>query len=203
MTDASQEAKVGAITGLLRGGRRLVGRAWRATRLAVDQVLAPTRRKRAARALASRQRPKHILVVCHGNICRSPYLEAALRRRLPEARVWSAGFVGPGRSVPAESRAVAGRRGLDLSAHRSQLLSDEVVQPADLVIVMDQYQATAIRRAFALSPEQVIHAGDLDPMNGLSRTIIDPWRQSEEVFETCFERLDRCAAELVRLLPAD
>lgn len=145
-------------------------------------------------------RPRSILVVCHGNICRSPYLHAVLQRALPDIAVSSAGFIGRDRRVPVLSLEVSSRRGIDLSSFRSQPLTPENVCRADLIIVMEPNQARYLRRVFRVRPERLVIAGDLDPATGPTRAIRDPWMQSVHVFESSFDRLDRCAVTLAAVL---
>ncbi len=84
--------------------------------------------------------PFDILVVCTGNLARSPMGEALLRRhlsrRLVDARVHSAGTLAWSRPATAEAVAVIRERGLDLSAHRSQPLTTSLVVHADLILAM-------------------------------------------------------------------
>ncbi|HYV98129.1 MAG TPA: hypothetical protein VE967_11785 [Gemmatimonadaceae bacterium] len=153
-----------------------------------------SRRHRAAlRVLRETPPPGHVLVMCYGNICRSPYLEALLRMSLPNVEVSSAGWVGPGRGVPEHSTAIAGARGIDLSAHRSRLINGDMLDSADVVIVMDRQQSRMLQGIFRFPRERIIIAGDLDPVPD-DRAIHDPWGQSRAVFEASFARLDRCAA---------
>jgi protein-tyrosine phosphatase len=176
-------------------------RVYDALRYLPDRVLHHRRHFDAARRLSEMTRPRSILVVCHGNICRSPYLEAVLRRALPDLTVTSAGFVGPGRPVPPFSLAVSARRGLDLSEFRSRPLAPAKVREVDLVVVMDARQARYMSTHLRVAPWRILVAGDLDPMPGTTRAIEDPWRQPIEVYVAVFDRLDRCAATLVRYLP--
>lgn len=87
---------------------------------------------------------KHILVLCTGNICRSPIAGAVLRSRLSAAgiEVRSAGtaaMVGE----PADPLAVevAKDQGLDLSAHRGQQATLPLMQGSDLLLVMTREHA--------------------------------------------------------------
>ena len=171
-----------------------------ATRSATHVVLHPARHARVRDAIGRRPRPRRIVVACHANVCRSPYLAALLARALPDVEVASAGFAGPTRRVPEHGVTVAARRGIDLSTHRSRVLTPSLLAGADLVVVMDAHQARALERGFGYPPDRIIVAGDLDPVAGSSRAIQDPWRQPKRVFEASYLRLDRCATVLTGAL---
>src|SRR6267378_4793850 len=70
-----------------------------------ERLLHPLRRRKALEALRARPRPKTLLAVCHGNICRSPIAAALLGRELEPLgiEVESAGFIGFNRPPPAEA----------------------------------------------------------------------------------------------------
>lgn len=155
------------------------------------------------RRVAEAPRPRRMLVVCHANLCRSPYLEAVLRCNLPDIEIASAGVLGAGRRVPAEGIAAARDRGIDLSGHRSRLLTGEALERADVVIVMEPRQARMLIGAFGVRSDRVIVAGDLDVDADEPRQIVDPWGRSRDVFVETFVRLDRCARELTLMLAAD
>src|SRR2546425_2607322 len=71
-----------------------------------ERLLHPLRRRKALEVLRARRRPKTILVVCHGNICRSPMAAELLGRDLAPfgIAVQSAGFIGFNRPAPAITR---------------------------------------------------------------------------------------------------
>jgi protein-tyrosine-phosphatase len=93
---------------------------------------------------------------------------------------------------------VAATRGLDLSAHRSQLLVPPEVSTADLIVVMDTTQRWGVRALFGRTSEDVLLLGDLDPAPIETREIRDPFDQPREVFEESYSRIERCVAELIR-----
>ena len=174
--------------------------AYLAARNLPDRMLHRRRYVDARRRVAQLIPIRSILVVCHGNVCRSPYLEAVLQRALPQVRVTSAGLVGSGRAAPPESQTLAAKRGLDLSAFRSRPVARANVSRSDLVIVMDADQASHLSRVFRMPAARIIVAGDLDPLVSPTRAIRDPWGQPAEVFASSFDRLDRCAKTLVALI---
>ncbi|MEX0991525.1 MAG: low molecular weight phosphatase family protein [Actinomycetota bacterium] len=84
-----------------------------------------------------------ILIVCTGNICRSPLAEGFLRLRLDERlgadapEVSSTGTIGwEGSPAMPESVEVAAEREVDISAHRARRLEPGHVAAADVVIGM-------------------------------------------------------------------
>lgn len=81
--------------------------------------------------------PFTITTVCTGNICRSPFAESSLRRRLDAWGVFvtSAGTeAADGRRVPDDALAVATDHGLDLSHHRSRPLTEAAITRSNLVL---------------------------------------------------------------------
>lgn len=171
-------------------GGRVMGR--------LEQTLHPVRRRRAVRKLRDAGPLDHILVLCHGNVCRSPYVERRLRMVFHDRngdagedppRVTSAGWVGPGRPADSTARRVAAERGVDLAGHESQLLPPACPAPSTLVVVMTGRQARRAGRV--LENATIVHLGDLDTDAYPRRDIEDPWGKSADAFERIFDRLDR------------
>jgi protein-tyrosine phosphatase len=96
-----------------------------------------------------------ILVVCTGNICRSPMAEGFLRRSLASRRATpidlsSAGTYGwDGSGATPESVEAAAERGADISRHQARRLGAEMLESADLVLAMSAEHRDA---ATALAP---------------------------------------------------
>jgi protein-tyrosine phosphatase len=175
---------------LLRGVRRVP-----------ERLLHPLRRRKVLELLGGRPRPQKLLVLCHGNICRSPVAAALLRRELAPLGidVQSAGFLGFNRPVPSAGLLAADRHGVDLSGHRSRLITADVARTAQLIVVMDVDQRRLVCERFGRRPSDVIMLGDLDPASAKTRTITDPVDQSSEVFDEVYVRIARCVRQLVAL----
>ncbi len=185
--------------------RRMAGRAYRELRRLVERGLHPLRRRIARGRLVRLGPPREVMVVCFGNICRSPYAAAVLERMLQtESRtvtVTQAGFIGPDRRSPDTAQAAARARGVNLGGHRSRLLTTEGAQAATLVVVMEARQTSRVAEEFGVSLSRILMLGDLDPGPITGRDIRDPYGMSEEIFATTYSRIDRCVAALVGALP--
>ena len=169
-----------------------------------DRLLQPLRRRKAIEALRARPRPSNVLVVCHGNICRSPVAGALLARELAPLGidVQSAGFIGYNRPAPAEAIAAAGLHAVDLVPHRSRIVTAAMIRRTDLIVVMDPSQQRLLRERYGRSSAAVLVLGDLDPGAVETRTIRDPVDQKQDVFEQVYARIARCVRELGAILSA-
>lgn len=120
-----------------------------------------------------------ILIVCEGNLCRSPMAVALFAAALPGRAVTSAGLnalVG----LPAAPLAqdVMRERGVDLSAHRAQQLGRAHCASADLILVMDRGQRRLVEERYPLARGKVFRIGEHENFD-----VHDPYRQPRFVFE--------------------
>jgi protein-tyrosine-phosphatase len=174
----------------------------RRLRAAPRRLVHALRRRQAREALRHRSRPPTVLVVCYGNICRSPFAAGLLAAELGAVgvQVESAGFASPNRPCPPEAVTVAARRGVDLSAHRSTLLTPGQARSADLIVVMDPAHGRVICDRFGRLPRDILVLGDLDPEPLATPAIRDPVNQDVAVFEEAYARIERCVSELSQAL---
>ena len=141
-----------------------------------------------------------VLIVCTGNICRSPMAGALLTHRLRDrgvqAVVESAGIralVG----YPADPLAqqLMANRGFDLSSHRARQLTPEMVRAFELVLVMDAGQQRAVESLDPSARGRVHRIGRVGKFD-----VPDPYGRGREAFEEAFTLIERGIAELENTL---
>lgn len=98
--------------------------------------------------------PMRILMVCMGNVCRSPTAEVVLRHRIERAglaqrvEIDSAGtHASTSASLPADDRSIAhaARRGYDLTPVRARRVRSHDFTDFDLIIGMDEDNLSNLR----------------------------------------------------------
>lgn len=166
----------------------------------LDGALHP-RRRRTARERLRALRPRSVLVICLGNVCRSPYAERLLEAHVGDVlEVRSAGFIGPGRPPPNEALEVARARGVEHGDHRSVTVTPDMMDRADAVFFFDRFNKARLAGAPGVRPERLFWLGDFDPRWERKRSIVDPWGKPPEEFERVFARIERCVDEVAGIL---
>ena len=146
---------------------------------------------------------RSILVVCHGNIIRSPMAAALLRTRTAAlasgALLVSSAGTHASADAPADPRAIVAAQelGIDLRSHRAQRLTHALVQQADLVIGMDFVnEATIIALAPEAGNKTFLLGRFCDASEIPSLEIDDPYSGEIADVRGCYATLDRCVTRL-------
>ncbi len=139
-----------------------------------------------------------ILVVCTGNLCRSPMVAALLADRLvhdPDRRDWRVTSAGvwafEGRPASVFAVEEMRERGIDMRAHRSQPVTGELMEAADLVLAMTRNHVEALQAAF---PDQAAKVHLLSTVVGRVHDIADPYGGSRKEYATIAGDLDALVA---------
>ncbi len=143
-----------------------------------------------------------IIFVCYGNIIRSPFAAALLKKELagrrPGLRVTSAGLhANPTREADRRGRALASQFGVTLEHHRAAQLTREMVDSSDLILAMDYRNEAELLARFPAARGKIWL---LREYVGLGVTgdceIPDPYMGNESDVQRAYEVLARCVAEL-------
>lgn len=133
---------------------------------------------------------QRVLVVCVGNICRSPVGEALLRRHAPGLTVASAGIGAlVGHGADEDAAAVAGEHDLSLEGHVARQFTPDLAAGYDLILVMEPgHRREIVRVAPHLSGKTML----FDAWTG-QRGIPDPYRKSRAFHETVYREIEVAA----------
>ncbi|WP_117035358.1 arsenate reductase/protein-tyrosine-phosphatase family protein [Klebsiella pneumoniae] len=140
-----------------------------------------------------------ILVVCTGNICRSPIGERFLRQKLPNKKIDSAG-TGALVDHSADNSAIriAEKNGISLAGHKGRQFSSELGRQYDLILVMEKSHLEQIGR---ISPE----ARGKTMLFGQwlnQKEIPDPYQKSDEAFASVYQLIEQAGLRWVEKLGA-
>jgi protein-tyrosine-phosphatase len=151
--------------------------------------------------------PGHILVVCTGNICRSPMAEGLLKHALaaqPEPlrslKVISAGVAArPGESISENSVIALKKAGIDISGQRSRALTQELLDGALVVFGMTESHRSIIMMQARPSPEHLYLFREFLPPPA-EKEIGDPYGGSLKIYEACRDEMVEAIPSLLTFL---
>jgi protein-tyrosine-phosphatase len=140
----------------------------------------------------------NVLMVCLGNICRSPMAEFLLRdaasKKGMTLRVESAGINAEvGNPATREARQVMQERGIDAEAHVARQLTEEMLRSADLVLVATEN----VMRRVLMYPDA--DAAKIHLMLG-ARDLADPWGLSVTDYRETAWELDDMVERVLNLV---
>ncbi|MFC4313290.1 low molecular weight phosphatase family protein [Steroidobacter flavus] len=168
------------------------------------------RRVRAKRAMAAARDAslarikkggiKRVLVVCYGNIYRSPFAGVSLRQALsPEIEVRSSGFHRvAGRQSPERHVIMSRARNIDLSSHRSSRVTTEDLQWADIVVLMDRHN-WGLLDDLGADHSKLVWLGAFGPGD---IEIADPYELDDAHAQRVLDQLEQASRELATRLRA-
>ncbi|TXI44096.1 MAG: low molecular weight phosphotyrosine protein phosphatase [Lysobacter sp.] len=156
-----------------------------------------------------------LLMVCLGNICRSPLAEGALRARLAQARLdWvevdSAGTGGWHAGEPPDRRsiAIAAEAGVDIRDQRARKLRAADFERFDWLLCADR---SVLRDVRAMAPASAVATGTTSAQaalllewagQGAGLEVPDPYTGTQEDFRRVWRMVDAAAEAIVRRIAA-
>jgi protein-tyrosine-phosphatase len=152
---------------------------------------------------------RNILFVCTGNTCRSPLAEGFLnklleKRSLSDMEIGSAGLTAlPGSSASFHSVKVALENSVSLEEHQARLVTAEIIERADLILVMEPGHRQQLLDRHPQASDKIYLLRHFARYGSRERGIQDPYGLSLEVYRFCFEDIKECVESLhERLLEA-
>lgn len=143
---------------------------------------------------------ERILIVCVGNICRSPTAEYLLRHRLGDSHaseVSSAGLSAmTGYPVDATALQLLREHDVNGEPHRARQLTTALLRQSSLILAMEKTHVAEIGR---MAPEASGKVFMLSRWDG-GRDVPDPYRQERAAFEHVFALIDQGVSSWLRYL---
>lgn len=131
----------------------------------------------------------NILFVCTGNTCRSP-MAAGIMNRIAadndlDVHCQSAGiFAQNGAPASAEAIEAAARIGVDISEHRAQTITPELIKDSDLILTMTESHKMML--AISIDDAVVYTLGEYA---GSGEDVADPFGGDQEDYDECCAQL--------------
>lgn len=129
-----------------------------------------------------------ILVVCTGNICRSPIAERLLQKKFPDKKIDSAGTRAMERhAADALACRVSLHHGVSLASHQGRQFTRELAHEYALILVMEKEH---IKQVTEIAPEA---RGKTMLLSHWSegRDIPDPYQKGTEAFEFIYQLIEQ------------
>lgn len=143
---------------------------------------------------------KNILVVCIGNICRSPTAEYMLKHKLankPELTIHSAGLGAlVDKPIDATAGAILLENDIDPSSHKARQLRSELLLGADLILAMEPSHLKGISD---IAPQVSGKAFLLGKWSN-NDAVPDPYRKSREAFDHVYKQMDKFTDDWLKYL---
>jgi protein-tyrosine phosphatase len=146
-----------------------------------------------------------VLMVCLGNICRSPLAEGILKSKIDSSKIIvdSAGTGGwhAGEQPDPRSIAVAKKHGLDITSQRARQFLASDFNSFDHIFVMDlSNQANVLAMAQMNEDQQKVQLILNEIFPGENVDVPDPYWDEEQGFEKVFQMLDKACDVIAQKL---
>jgi protein-tyrosine-phosphatase len=143
-----------------------------------------------------------ILFICTGNTCRSPMAAGLLKKlfmkkHVDAMQVGSAGLVAlPGNPASFNAIRVAQENSVDLKKHKARLVTQELIESADLILVMEPQHRQQLLHRYPEASAKTLLFRHFARYGSRERGINDPYGLNLEAYRFCFADIKECVESL-------
>ena len=148
----------------------------------------------------------NILFVCIGNICRSPFAQGLFTKLVRQKghkgfHAESAGLIAlPGNPVTFLAQKVAAEHGVELAGHEAKRLSQELVDGAELILVMEKPHKDELLADFSEATDKTFLIRRFARFGSRSRGVADPYGLQYDAYRFCYLDIEDAVSGLVDYL---
>lgn len=141
---------------------------------------------------------KSILVVCTGNICRSPMGEGVLQHKFAQAKMSHIGISSAGTSgwdnwkPTSEAIRACSEIGIDISSLRSAPISEQMIRKADLTVAMERHHVREMVKFYNAPAEKLFLLGDFHTGRP-GMEIADPYGMPISYYQNILNIICQCS----------
>ena len=141
-----------------------------------------------------------ILMVCLGNICRSPLAEGILQTKVGDNHLVDSAGTGDwhvGEQPDRRSVSVAKKYGVDISDQRAMHFNPVFFDEFDLIFAMDEQNLIDLQK-LARNEEEQSKIKLILEGNGQTKNVPDPYYDGEDAFEHVYQLLDEATDGIIK-----
>ncbi|MBN3804562.1 low molecular weight phosphotyrosine protein phosphatase [Paraburkholderia sp. Ac-20336] len=128
-----------------------------------------------------------VLIVCEGNLCRSPIGQGLLQNELADIKVMSAGLsASTGTPIDRVACEMLSDRGIDMSSHRARRVNERICVAADLILVMELAQKQVIENFVPTARGRIFRLAESERVD-----VLDPIGRSPRMYAQAMTLIER------------